>query len=95
MLKYFEVVAKNATFVPLIKYMSNMKRTFKVQEIIKILISQGWYKDRQSGTSHRQFKHPVIRRTVTVDGKLSDDVDINNLKSMERQSGLKFKDFAN
>jgi len=71
-----------------------MKRVFKVKEIIDILTSQGWYLDRQNGTSHRQFKHPTIRRTVTVDGKLSLDVDINNLKSMERQSGLKFQDFV-
>jgi predicted RNA binding protein YcfA (HicA-like mRNA interferase family) len=71
-----------------------MKRVFKVKEIIAILISQGWYLDRQNGTSHRQFKHPTIRSTVTVDGKLSEDVDINNLKSMERQSGLRFKDFV-
>ena len=72
-----------------------MKRVFKVKEIIAILISQGWYLDRQNGTSHRQFKHPTVRRTVTVDGKLSGDVEIENLKSMERQSGLKFKDFTN
>ena len=70
-----------------------MKRIFKVKEIISVLTSQGWYLDRHKGTSHRQFKHPTIRRTVTVDGKLSLDVDINNLKSMERQSGLKFQDF--
>jgi predicted RNA binding protein YcfA (HicA-like mRNA interferase family) len=71
-----------------------MKRVFKVKEIISILVKQGWYLDRQNGTSHRQFKHPTIHRTVTVDGKLSEDVDIRNLKSMERQSGLKFNDFA-
>ena len=71
-----------------------MKRTFKVREIIAILISQGWHLERQNGTSHRQFKHPTIRRTVTVDGKLSEDVEINNLKSMERQSGLRFRDFV-
>jgi predicted RNA binding protein YcfA (HicA-like mRNA interferase family) len=71
-----------------------MKRVFKIKEIIAILISQGWYLDRQHGTSHRQFKHPTIRRTVTVDGKLSEDASIDNLKSMERQSGLKFKDFV-
>jgi predicted RNA binding protein YcfA (HicA-like mRNA interferase family) len=52
-----------------------MKRIFKVKEIISILISQGWYLDRQRGSSHRQFKHPTIRKTVTVDGKLSLDVD--------------------
>jgi predicted RNA binding protein YcfA (HicA-like mRNA interferase family) len=72
-----------------------MKRIFKVKEIIDILTSQGWRLSRQNGTSHRQFKHSVIRRTVTVDGKLSDDVHMNNLKSMERQSGLKFRNFVN
>jgi len=88
------IVAKNATFAILIENNCKMKRTFKVKEIIAILISQGWYLDRQNGTSHRQFKHPVIRRTVTVDGKLSGDVSIDNLKSMERQSGLRFRDFV-
>ncbi|MDR2086828.1 MAG: type II toxin-antitoxin system HicA family toxin [Dysgonamonadaceae bacterium] len=39
-----------------------MKRTFKVKEIIAILISQGWYLDRQNGTSHRQFKHQKIKK---------------------------------
>jgi predicted RNA binding protein YcfA (HicA-like mRNA interferase family) len=72
-----------------------MKKVFKVREIITILISLGWYLDRQNGTSHRQFKHPTIRSTVTVDGKLSGDVNPNNLKSMEKQAGIKFRDFAN
>jgi predicted RNA binding protein YcfA (HicA-like mRNA interferase family) len=71
-----------------------MKRIFKIKEIISILESRGWYLDRQNGTSHRQFKHRDIRRTVTVDGKLSKDVELDNLKSMERQSGIKFRDFA-
>ena len=71
-----------------------MKRVFSVREIIQILIGQGWYLARQNGTSHRQFKHTIIKRTVTVDGKLSQDVLIDNLKSMEKPSGLKFKDFA-
>ncbi|MDR1757063.1 MAG: type II toxin-antitoxin system HicA family toxin [Culturomica sp.] len=71
-----------------------MKRVFKIQEIIRILESLGWYKARQNGTSHRQYQHPTIRKTVTIDGKLSDNVTINNLKSMERQSGIKFRDYA-
>jgi predicted RNA binding protein YcfA (HicA-like mRNA interferase family) len=71
-----------------------MKRVFKIREIIKILTEMGWYLARQNGTSHRQFKHPTIRRTVTVDGKLSADVLIDNLKSMEKQTGLRFKGFA-
>ena len=71
-----------------------MKRVFKVKEVIKILIDQGWYLARQNGTSHRQFKHQTIRRTTTVDGKLSEDISIDNLKSMEKQTGLRFKDLA-
>jgi predicted RNA binding protein YcfA (HicA-like mRNA interferase family) len=71
-----------------------MKRVFKIREIIKILINQGWYLARQNGTSHRQFKHSTIRRTATVDGKSSEDVSIDNLKSMEKQTGLRFKDFV-
>jgi len=71
-----------------------MKRVFKVKEIISILISEGWYMDRQNGTSHRQFKHHTIRATATVNGKLSDNVWIENLKSIERQTGIRFKDFA-
>ncbi len=69
-----------------------MKRVFKVREIIHILTGHGWYLTRQNGTSHRQFKQPTIRHTVTVDGKPSQDVTIDNLKSMERQAGLKFND---
>jgi len=71
-----------------------MKKVFKVKEVIKILEGLGWYIDRQHGTSHRQFKHPTIRRTVTVNGKLSDDIWIENLKSIEKQAGIRFRDFA-
>ncbi len=72
-----------------------MKRVFKVKEIISILISHGWFMDRQNGTSHRQFKHPTIRSTATVNGKLSEVVWIENLKSIERQTGIIFKNYAN
>ena len=92
--KYLDKGSKNCYLCSVDNNNCIMKRVFKVKEIVDILISQGWFKDRQNGTSHRQFKHPTIRRTVTVDGKLSLDVNINNLKSMERQSGLKFLDFV-
>lgn len=42
--------------------------------------------DRQNGTNHKQFKHPTIHSTATVNGKLSDDVRIENLKSIQRQT---------
>jgi len=76
------------------KNILSMKKVFKVKEVIEILKYLGWYLDRQNGTSHRQFKHPTVRSTVTVNGKLSDDVWIENLKSIEKQAGIKFRDFA-
>lgn len=71
-----------------------MKKVFKVREVIRILESLGWYLDRQKGTSYRQYKHPSIRSTVTINGKFSDDVWIDNLKSIEKQADIRFKDYA-
>lgn len=66
-----------------------MKKVVKVSEILKILKSEGWYLDRQKG-SHRQFKHLSKKGTVTVNGSESDDVWGPLLKSIEKQSGVKF-----
>ncbi|MDR1553805.1 MAG: type II toxin-antitoxin system HicA family toxin [Prevotellaceae bacterium] len=63
-----------------------MKRLYKV---IKILEKDGWFFVRQKG-SHRHYHHPVKRGTTTVDGKPSDDLDSDLLKSISRQSGIKF-----
>jgi predicted RNA binding protein YcfA (HicA-like mRNA interferase family) len=66
-----------------------MKRIYKVSEILEILREDGWFIVRQTG-SHRHFHHPVKRGTTTIDGKPSDDVHIFILKSISRQSGIKF-----
>ncbi len=60
----------------------------KIKEIIKIIEADGWYYSRQVG-SHRQFKHPIKKGTVTVAGKLSDDLQIGTQKSILKQAGLK------
>ena len=58
------------------------------KEIIRELISDGWYEVRVSG-SHHQFKHPTKKGTVTV--KHPDkDIPKATIKSIERQSGVKF-----
>ncbi|MBB3058467.1 type II toxin-antitoxin system HicA family toxin [Mucilaginibacter gotjawali] len=59
----------------------------KVKEIIKIIEADGWLFSRQTG-SHRQFKHPDKKGTVTVAGKLSDDLDKGTQKSILKQAGL-------
>ncbi|HEX3387095.1 MAG TPA: type II toxin-antitoxin system HicA family toxin [Mucilaginibacter sp.] len=59
----------------------------KVKEIIKIIEADGWYFSRQTG-SHRQFKHPEKKGTVTIAGKPSDDLDKGTQKSILKQAGL-------
>lgn len=62
----------------------------KIRDILKQLKKNGWYLYRHKGTSHRQFKHPHKSGKVTVNGKLSDDISGNLLKSIEKQSGVEF-----
>jgi len=59
----------------------------KIKEIIKIIEDDGWYYSRQTG-SHRQYKHPTKKGTVTVAGKFSDDIDKGTQKSILKQAGL-------
>jgi predicted RNA binding protein YcfA (HicA-like mRNA interferase family) len=64
-----------------------MKRVYKISEILTILNDDGWYLDRQKG-SHRQFKHPVKSGLTTVDGKPSEDITRDNLKSILKQAQI-------
>jgi len=65
-----------------------MKKSYSSREIIAILKADGWYEVNQSG-SHKQFKHPTKKGRVTVNHPVK-DVSIKTLRSIERQSGLKF-----
>jgi predicted RNA binding protein YcfA (HicA-like mRNA interferase family) len=51
--------------------------------IIKLLEKDGWYKADQ-------FRHPSKKGRVTVPHPKK-DIPIGTLKSIERQSGIKFK----
>ncbi|MBR6438686.1 MAG: type II toxin-antitoxin system HicA family toxin [Bacteroidales bacterium] len=64
-------------------------KVVKVSFIIKKLMENGWFIDRQKG-SHRQFKHPEKSGVVTVNGKPSYDTWGFELKSIENQSGIEF-----
>ena len=55
--------------------------------MIKEFEDDGWYLDRQRG-SHRQSRHPTKRGTVTVPGKLSDDLQRPLVASIVKQAGL-------
>jgi predicted RNA binding protein YcfA (HicA-like mRNA interferase family) len=59
------------------------------REVIRVLKTNGWYEVNHVG-SHKQFKHAEIAGRVTVPHP-NRDIPIGTLKSIERQSGLKFK----
>ena len=61
----------------------------KVRLLIKLIEDDGWYLARTRG-SHRQFKHPIKKETVTVAGKPSADVRPGTLNNVLRQAGLKW-----
>jgi predicted RNA binding protein YcfA (HicA-like mRNA interferase family) len=59
----------------------------KVREVIRLLEKDGWTLHRTRG-SHRQFRHPVKRATVTAAGRSSLDLPPGTLRSILRQAGL-------
>jgi predicted RNA binding protein YcfA (HicA-like mRNA interferase family) len=61
----------------------------KVRDIMKRIEADGWARFPGTGSSHRQYKHPVKPGRVTIAGQRNDDVDLGTLKSILRQAGLK------
>jgi predicted RNA binding protein YcfA (HicA-like mRNA interferase family) len=58
------------------------------RKIIKLLKQKGWYEVAKSG-SHLQFRHARRKGRVTVPHPKK-DIPVGTLKSIERQSGIKF-----
>lgn len=64
-------------------------KSYSSREVIKALKADGWEESTCNG-SHHQFKHPDKPGRVTV--KHPDkDVPVATLRSIERQSGLRFR----
>ena len=59
----------------------------KVRDVIKTLVSDGWYLVQIKG-SHRQYKHPLKAGKVTVPGKPGDDVPEGLLTSIRKHADL-------
>jgi len=59
------------------------------RNIIKELKQDGWYEVGVTG-SHHHFKHPTKPGKVTVKHPVK-DMPIGTLKSIEKQSGLRFR----
>lgn len=59
------------------------------RDIIKAIKADGWFEVRQAG-SHKHFRHPTKRGTVTVPHPKS-EMAIGTIKSIEKQSGLRLR----
>ena len=64
-------------------------KSYSSGEVMAALKADGWYLVRIKG-DHYQFKHDVKKGTVTLQHPVK-DLNLSVLKSIERQSGLKFK----
>lgn len=63
----------------------------RARDVIRALEADGWQLRRQNG-SHRQYKHPTKPGLVTVSAhRLSDDIPIGTLRSIEIQAGITFE----
>jgi predicted RNA binding protein YcfA (HicA-like mRNA interferase family) len=60
----------------------------KVRDVIRLVEEDGWVLVRTRG-SHRQFHHPTKAGTVTIPGKLADDMHPKTLRTILRQAGLR------
>lgn len=63
-------------------------KSYSSKEVLRILKADGWYEVSCVG-GHHQFKHPAKPGRVTLTHPVK-DVPANNLKSIERQAGIKF-----
>jgi predicted RNA binding protein YcfA (HicA-like mRNA interferase family) len=60
----------------------------RVKEIIDIIEADGWYFVRQKG-SHKQYRHPTKRGTVTIpDHGKNDELNHQVVSSILKQAGL-------
>ena len=63
-------------------------KSYSSREVIALLVADGWYEVACVG-DHHQFKHPCKTGRVTVTHPRK-DIPIRTLKSIEKQSGIKF-----
>ena len=63
-------------------------RSYSSRDVMKILLEDGWVEINCVG-DHHQFKHPTKEGKVTLRHPVK-DLGIRDLKSIEKQTGLKF-----
>ncbi|MDR0857703.1 MAG: type II toxin-antitoxin system HicA family toxin [Oscillospiraceae bacterium] len=63
-------------------------KSYSSREVIKVIMSDGWYLHKVSG-DHYQFLHRLKPGKVTIQHPKK-DLRLDNLKSIEKQAGVKF-----
>ena len=63
-------------------------RSYSSRDVMKILLEDGWVEINCVG-DHHQFKHPTKKGKVTLRHPVK-DLGVRDLKSIEKQAGLKF-----
>jgi len=63
-------------------------KSYSSREVIQILKSDGWYEYACDG-DHHQYKHPLKKGKVTITHPKK-DIPLPTLRSIERQSGVRF-----
>jgi predicted RNA binding protein YcfA (HicA-like mRNA interferase family) len=62
----------------------------KPRVVIRALEADGWHEVRRRG-SHRHFRHPTKPGIVTVAVHPGRDLDLRDIVSIEKQSGVKLR----
>ncbi|WP_040394528.1 type II toxin-antitoxin system HicA family toxin [Centipeda periodontii] len=63
-------------------------KSYSSRDVLKMLLADGWFEVNCVG-DHHQFKHPTKPGKVTLRHPVK-DMGVRDLKSIEKQSGLKF-----
>ena len=63
-------------------------KSYSSRDVLRMLLADGWFEVNCVG-DHHQFTHPTKPGRVTVRHPVK-DMGIRDLKSIEKQSGLKF-----
>ena len=63
-------------------------KSYSSRDVLRMLFADGWFEVNCVG-DHHQFKHPTKPGRVTVRHPVK-DMGVRDLKSIEKQSGLKF-----
>jgi len=69
-------------------------KKYKVSDVLEMLKDDGWFLYTYEG-SHRQFKHPIKKGKVTLNGKPSETLSQFILNNIFKQAGWKSSNSIN